>query len=189
MASQEDATNPNVQVIILDGSVIVNMLRPASAKTFSEYAKQVFLPYLESQLQYASRVDIVWDEYKPDSLKAETRRKRGNGVRRRVEPSSLVLRNEQEILRIDENNVELFSFLTTCIASIKSDKQVISTHHLEVLCNLPKDISRLGPCSHEEAETRIILHLKDSVKEGNTKVSLHTVDTDVVVLAVHQPSV
>ena len=36
VASQEDATNPNVQVIILDGSVIVNMLRPASAKTFSD---------------------------------------------------------------------------------------------------------------------------------------------------------
>ena len=29
----------------LDGSVIVNMLRPGSAKTFSDYASQVFLPY------------------------------------------------------------------------------------------------------------------------------------------------
>ena len=37
----EDATNPNVQAIILDGSVIMNMIRPASAKTFSDYAKQV----------------------------------------------------------------------------------------------------------------------------------------------------
>ena len=135
-------------------------------------------------MQYSSRVDIVWDGYKPDSLNAETRRKRGNGVRRRVEPSSLVPINWQEFLRIDENKVELFSFLTTCIASIKSDKQVISTLHLEVLCNLPKDISRLAPCTHEEADTRIILHLEDAVKEGNTKVSIRTVDTDVVVLAV-----
>ena len=122
MASQEDATNPKVQVITLDGSVIVNMVRPVSGD-FLGYGKQVFLQYIESQLKYAIRVELVWDEYKPDSLKAETRRKRGNGIRRRVEPSSLVPRNWQEFLRIDENKVELFSSLTTCIASIKSDNR------------------------------------------------------------------
>ena len=51
------------------------------------------------------------------------------------------------------------------------------------LCNIQKDISRLDPCTHEEADTRIILHLEDAVKEGNTKFSTRTVDTDVVVLA------
>ena len=183
MASQEDASNPNAQVIIIHGSFIVNVLRPPSAKTFSDYAKQVFQPYIESQLQYASRVDIVWDEYKPDSLKDESRRKRRNCVQRRVEPSGLVPRNWQDFLRIDENKLEVFSCLTNCIASIKSDKQVISTHHLVALCNIQKDISRLDPCTHEEADTRIILHLEDAVKEGNTKFSTRRVDTDVVVLA------
>ena len=36
----------------------------------------------------------------------------------------------------------------------------------------------------EEADTRIILHMEDAVKEGYTKVIIRTVDTDVVVLAV-----
>ena len=117
--SRDNATHPSVEVIILDGSVIVNMLRPGSAKTFSDYALQVFLPYVASQLQQASRVDIVWDEYRPDSLKAETRVKRGKGVRRRVEASTPIPGNWQEFLRTDENKVELFSFLANRVHASK----------------------------------------------------------------------
>ena len=45
-------------------------------------------------------------------------------------------------------------------------------------------MSGLAPCTHEEADTLILLHLEDAVRHGNTRVSIHTVDTDVVVLAV-----
>ena len=93
---RENTTHPSVEVIILDGSVIVNMLRPGSAKTFSDYASQVFLPYVASRLHQASRTDIIWDEYRPDSLKAEARVKRGKGVRRRVEASTLIPGKWQE---------------------------------------------------------------------------------------------
>mgnify|MGYP000079044939 FL=1 len=88
-------------------------------------------------------------------------------------------------MRIDENTVELFSFLaTTVVASIDCSKQIISIHRTEVLCNQSRDVSRLAPCTHEEADTRIIPHLEDAVKEGNRKVSIRTVDSDVAVLAV-----
>ena len=80
--TQENAPNPMVQVIILDGAAIVNMLRPDSAKTFSDYVKQVFSPYIKSQLHHVSRMDVVWDEYHSESLKAETRRRRGKGSAR-----------------------------------------------------------------------------------------------------------
>ena len=93
--------------------------------------------------------------------------------------------NWKEFLRIDENKVELFSFLAnTIVASVDSCKQIISTHRSEVLCNQSRDVSRLAQCTDEEADRRIILHLDDAVREGNTKVSIRTVDTDVVVLAV-----
>ena len=75
---------------ILDGAAIVNMLPPRTAKTFQDYATDIFLPYISSQLQHATRLDIVWDEYVSHSLKAGARSKRGKGVRRRVEPSSAV---------------------------------------------------------------------------------------------------
>ena len=151
-----------MEVYIVDGAAIVNMLRPGAAKTFSDYAEQ---PYIISQLQHVSRMDVVWDEYFPESLKAETRSKTGKGVRRRVEPGSAIPGNWQEFLRLDGNKVELFSFLATSVRATDTDKQIISTHHAEVLCTQSRDTSGLAPCTHEEADTRIILHLHDAVKE------------------------
>ena len=87
---RENAGSPAVEVIILDGTAIVNMLAPGTTKTFSEYATHVFLPYVMSQFQHASSVDVVFDEYLPDSLKAATRKKRDKGIWRRVEPSSSI---------------------------------------------------------------------------------------------------
>ena len=78
---RDDAASPAVDVIILDGAAIVNMLAPGAAKTFCEYGTHVFLSYISSQLQHASRVDIVWDEYLPESLKADTRNNRGRRIR------------------------------------------------------------------------------------------------------------
>ncbi|KAF3848758.1 hypothetical protein F7725_015255, partial [Dissostichus mawsoni] len=89
-------------------------------------------------------------------MKAETRSKRGQGVHRHVEPSSVIPGNWPSFLRIEDKKAELFSFLATIFAS----------------------------CTHEEDDNRILLHLGDVVKEGYSKVSIRTVDTDVVVLAV-----
>ena len=80
--------------------------------------------------------------------------------------------------------LEIFSFLaTTVVESIDCSKQIISTHRTEVLCNQSRDVSGLAPRADEEADTWIILDLEDAVKEENTIVSIRTVDTDVVVLA------
>ena len=68
--------------------------------------------------------------------------------------------NLQEFLRIDDNKVELFSFLATCVTALDTGKQIISTHHAEVLCTHSQDTSGLVPCTHEEANTRILLHLE-----------------------------
>lgn len=66
---KENVSNPIVQVTILDGAVIVSMLQPGTAKTFQDYANDIFMPYIASQLQHVSRLDIVWDMYIIDSLK------------------------------------------------------------------------------------------------------------------------
>ena len=68
---------PTVTAVVLDGAVIVQMLKPGTAKTFDEYAQQVFIPYVVRQLQHVSRLDLVWDSYRADSLKASTREQRG----------------------------------------------------------------------------------------------------------------
>jgi len=86
----DDRPAISTQVNIIDGAGIINMLRPGTARIFQGYATDVFVPYVTSQLQHVGRLDIVWDLYMADSLKADTRSKRGKGVRRRVEPSSAV---------------------------------------------------------------------------------------------------
>ena len=40
------------------------------------------------------------------------------------------------------------------------------------------------PCSHEEADTRLLVHTAGAVNRGCRKVCVRTVDTDVVVLAI-----
>lgn len=116
-------------------------------------------------------------------MKADTRSKRGKGVRRRVEPSSAVPGNWQEFLRIDDKR-ELFSFLASKVADIDTNKHLITTKGTGVLCSNRQDVPALAPCTHEEADTRILLHLQDAVQQGYSKVSIRTVDTDVVVLAI-----
>lgn len=175
---------PAVEAVILDGAVIVNMLKPGTARTFSDYASQIFLPYIERQLQQVQRLDVVWDEYFDNSLKTFTRSMRGKGCRRRVETCNVIPKNWQEFLRNDENKSELFSFLSLKIANLETLSQVITTHHKDVLCIQSLDTTGLAPCTHEEADTRIFLHVLDAVNHGFKSVMIRTVDTDVLVLAV-----
>ena len=60
----------------------------------------------------------------------------------------------------------------TRVRVIDTDKQIISTHHAEVLSIWPRYIyiSGCAPCTREEGDTHILLHLED---EGYTKVSIY----------------
>ena len=54
-----------------------------------------------------------------------------------------------------------------------------------VLCTPEEDTSSLECCNHEQADTRIFLHMKDGLdRQGLHFVLIYTVDTDVVVLAI-----
>ena len=53
-----------------------------------------------------------------------------------------------------------------------------------MVCTHARYIAGLDPCTQEEADTRMLLHVEDVVKQGYTNVSIRTVDTDVIVLAV-----
>ena len=175
---------PPTDVVILDGAVIVNMIRPANAQTFGEYALNAFLPYIKRQLESASRVDLVWDDYRKESLKGHTREKRGKGSRRRVGSNVALPGNWQQFLRNDENKGKLLGFLAKHATQIETTKHVITTYGQDVISVLPRDSSFLAPCNHEEADSRMILHAGDAAKCGFQRVTIRTVDTDVVVLAV-----
>lgn len=183
----ESSTAPVSDATILDGAAVVQMLNPGTCRTFQEYGEGVFVPYISTQLEKNSRIDLVWDIYLPASLKASTRQKRGQGTRKRVSPSTLMPKNWKDFLRVNENKTELFSFLSRVVFNlpVPDGKKLYATDGSEVLCSTSElDLTHLAPCSHEEADTRIFLHVADAVQKGCKKVTIRTVDTDVVVLAV-----
>ena len=100
---------PEVDVLIIDGSMAVQMLQPKTSKTFLEYSRDVFIPYVTQQLQRVRRLDIVWDVYLKTSLKASMRQKRGKGTRCRVALSTRLPKNWADFLQVDDNKTAIFS--------------------------------------------------------------------------------
>ena len=179
--------SPVVDAKVLDGAAIVQMLPPKLSKTFLEYTRTVFEPYILRQLETVSRLDVVWDVYLPDSLKTATREKRGSGVRKRVSSLAVIPRNWQGFLRVDKNKEELFAFLSNRITTldVPAGKTIVSTHHDRVLTSSTQfNTDLLEPCCQEEADSRILLHVQDCAKKGIDRVMIRTTDTDVVVLAI-----
>lgn len=65
------AKNSLVKAKVFDEAVVVQMLHPKTTLTLEVYVETIFVPYLTTQLQTAERLDIVWDTYKDNSLKAK----------------------------------------------------------------------------------------------------------------------
>ena len=84
----------------------------------------------------------------------------------------------------DDNKYELFLFLKD--KSVFPRTQVIIFTMFDGVVSSRDGQNTVGPqpCSHEEADTRMPLHVKDSMNFGLKTVTIRTVGTDVVVLAV-----
>ena len=89
-------------------------------------------------------------------------------------------------LKNSDNKRELFPFLSAQL--VKQDlggRLILSTSIERVLSNKQHDVSGLEPCNHAEADTRILLHLAHASQQGHQVALVRTVDSDVVILAVH----
>ena len=87
---------------------------------------------------------------------------------------------------MDDNKTELFSFLSHHVTLLETEgKAVYATDGHDVLCSMAQiDLTGLVPCSHEEADIRLFLHVADAVKKGYIKLLVRTIDTDIVVVAI-----
>lgn len=167
---------------VLDGPALVHIWSPKTDKTFDEYAEKTFISNIRYLLTSCKRVDVVFDRYFKESLKSATRQKRGAGARRKVSGSTKLPGNWNDFLRDDDNKTELFQFLAMKISSsnFESNKEVNVTCEEDVLTS--DSVPRMPKCSHEEADTRIIVHVKHALFNGMKNIEVRTVDTDVVVI-------
>ena len=81
---------PEIYAKVIDGTAIINMLKPRYGKTFRDYAINTFVPYVSSLLRQVERADLVWDRYFAEYLQNCTRGKRGVGVRRKLADNCLL---------------------------------------------------------------------------------------------------
>ena len=67
--------------------------------------------------------------------------------------------------------------------AVSTDK-VICTIDNDIIFRQPMDMEGLAPCSHEEADSRVIVHVADAGNNYNS-ITTCTVDSNVGVFAVN----
>eukprot|EP00057_Strongylocentrotus_purpuratus_P020933 XP_011675407.1 PREDICTED: uncharacterized protein LOC100891484 [Strongylocentrotus purpuratus] len=171
---------------IFDGAALVHGLPATSVSTFEDYARTVFKPVLNRELQGVRRLDLVWDRYLACSIKESTRQKRGSGVRTNVASKTKMPVKWKDFLQDSTNKEELFAFLTQTVAAgeCPKGKELYVTSGTSVITR--GDCEPMEDCTHEEADTRIIVHLQHAAERGSKKIVIRTVDTDIIAILVGQ---
>ena len=127
------------------------MLTPNQCQTFDDYFQQVFISYLKQQFLHVSRIDVVWDRYLVGSINGSTIYKRGSGIRRKFDSTTKL-----PLFKFLANKIILHNFI---------DKVLITTYNKSVISN---NINITMPeCDHEEADTRMVVHLIDAVHNSS----------------------
>ena len=68
--------------------------------------------------------------------------------------------------------------------ALPEGKEVYSTHGSSVLTSSNRtEMSNLAPCTHEEADTRLMIHALGASLRGHRRIKIRANDTDVIVLA------
>ena len=177
---------PEVSMKVIDGAAFVNMNRPMTSDTYGNFCKNELIHKLKLTSQNVDRLDVVFDVYRERSLKSQTRENRGEGIRISLRKDTKIYKDFQKFMRNDLNKTELFKMISeTAVEEIpETETTVIATVGSGVLSNSNLNTLNIEPCNHEEADTRLLLHVLDGAKSGIKKISIITVDTDVVVIAI-----
>ena len=180
----EEEAQADFDCTIFDGAVLVHTLPVGPVSTFEDYAEKVFLGFLQRELEKVRRIDVVWDRYLPRSIKESTREKRGSGVRRKVCPKTKIPAKWMDFLKDSRNKEELFLYLSQCVSNKDwhEEKQIYITSDTKVINR--GSGQAMPECMHEEADTRILVHLQHALQAGFRRIRVRTVDTDILVILI-----
>ena len=188
--------NPGKALHIIDGNALfyeINQL----PDSFGELATRIF-----NHLPNAARVDFVTDTYVTNSIKSAERERRGSSKSLLVQgPLTKVPRDFKDFLANEHNKTQLIQLLTN---EWKSDKFAPKLHGRQIfvvhgercwlltsddgITTISHEVQELRS-SHEEADTRIILHmLHADHNEGSETIVVRSPDTDVFMLLIKYAS-
>ena len=180
---------PDVTAYLIDDTALEHSLKPMQSKTYGEYCNNELNRKILKKALYASRVDIVFDVYVKETRKRQTRISRGKkgSVRIAISKDTPIFKKTEQVMSVGENKTELFSLIADSVKdNFNNDNcTVVVTKNESVVSNKEIDTSRITPCLKEEADDRMFLHVFELSKLGHKKVTVATVDTAVVALALY----
>jgi hypothetical protein len=185
--------------LFIDGmALVVGIGKPSGTQTFEDYANAFQTAVLNAGSRY-QEIHVVFDRYVEDSIKSGTRQRRAQmtrPIRRVIENGSVPLpHNWQNFLALPDNKSDLSRFLSEyIIANSPPDKIIVvgggfiderevqsSDRSGELI-----DVSDFS-ATHEEADTRLILHC---AKSNLDTIVVSARDTDVLLLLIaHAPHI
>ena len=191
-------------VHILDGMAIVQMMKSAGASTFGELASKHYTAITAPLAQSSCKeVHMVFDQYWATSIKGGERSRRGSSSSLEVYihgPSTPIPKQWAKYITNPQNKINLYDFLTSTMCSHRKEKLadgkklVIGGGYKDGKIAVPISNGALEfteplACSHEEADTRLLLHAKHA-SSSRSRVIIQSPDTNVPVLcATHFESI
>lgn len=177
---------------MMDAMALLQSIASAPDK-FCDLAEKVFHVSTAPFTSGTKRVDFVVDQYPDTSIKGEERKQRAKQGMLRVRISHRLQKcptQWKKYLSVDENKVELAQFLAKEwsrpeYASRLQHRYFFVSHgttctrltSMDGLTVTASDITSLE-CTHEEADTRLLLHAAHAGRSGYTTVVIKSPDTD-----------
>ena len=180
---------PQPSACVIDGMALVQRLK-GGQKTFAEIAESLLSMALNEGTS-SDRIDVIFDDYRDDSIKSVERENRGEG--RGSEFRNLQADHQvkqwRKFLCSSRNKQALIVFVTkewqkekyadklsgkTLVVTCGREAYQLSSGVVERLTNLDS--------SQEEADTRLLLHAAHVARSQFVTVIIVSEDTDVLVL-------
>ena len=178
--------NRNSACLIIDGQALVSSIgKRNDCKTFGDLA-DVFIKSVLQQGMLYDRIDVVFDRYRLKSIKENTRKRRTKDqkrIRKKIEHRAVPLPTIwSNLMACPENKAEYANFLSTQL-KLKApyEKEIVTSggfmDELEVWSS--KDTTNTSQLSstHEEADTRMIIH---AINSNYKYIVVISRDTDVL---------
>ena len=186
-----------VDCIIFDGMAVIQMLKPVTSlvkPTFSDLANMFWTHILHSS-EGINVVHVVFDRYFENSIKTQTREKRGDQslMTANIQPHMKAL-DWKKLLTSSKSKSHLTKFYTRYFCeqaqNLLTDSQsmFISGGLDDKVVQVTHDCVRYSHdlnSNQEEADTRMMLHVQYSGNRNANRVVLVSPDTDVLVLLIH----
>lgn len=182
--------NQSTACLVIDGQArVVTVGKPPDTKTFGDLSDEFIKSVYQSGAHYR-RIDVVFDRYRHESIKSTTRQRRSKTtrpIRRVIEGRGVPLPDSwSNFIALPANKADLARFLSEqLLEHAPSDKEVVAAGGFENeeevrSSHMATNIVPLR-ASHEEADTRLVLH---AINIPFDTVVVSARDTDVRLLLV-----